>query len=359
MRNQRDKFYKLIKIAYIFLRNIAAVQLYKGFKIDLTYPTRVCIKLNNECNSKCNMCDVWRQTKSELPASVWITTLKQLKLSFGNFKVGFTGGEVLLKDDVFEIFEFCHNVNLPYTITTNGKLLTNDNINRLLILKPMNINISIDSLDIDVYQKIRGVPFLECVKSNIDYLMMQIEKNLFPTKVFFKTVVSNLNLNELHSIANYAFEKKIAGITYDPIRRKRKIFMEGKIDEFEKMIKIDMETLSIAVKRLVELKNNGINILNSKKRMNQWFKERPIDSKYFCSAPLRDLYITNDGNVRLCDYTESYIGNIAHDDIHQILKSERTRIEKKRLTECKHPCDYCIHRSLFEYFKIFLSYMKD
>lgn len=208
MKRQGIAFMSLFSMAYIFLKNMAAVQIYRLFNIDFTHPIRVIAQLNNECNSKCNMCDVWRQDKKEQPASVWINSLKHLKSSFGNFTVGFAGGEVLLKKDVFEIFEFCHNADIPYTITTNGKLLTANNINRLLQLRPLNINISIDSLDKDVYLNIRGVSFLESVKSNIDYLTMYIEKNSLNTKVFFKTVVNNLNLDELPMLANYAFEKK-------------------------------------------------------------------------------------------------------------------------------------------------------
>jgi MoaA/NifB/PqqE/SkfB family radical SAM enzyme len=349
----------LFRMANSFLINIAIVQIYKSFNIDLAHPTRVIAQLNNECNSKCNMCDVWRQNKKELPASVWITALKQLKSSLGYFSVGFAGGEILLKDDVFEILEYCHDAKLPYTITTNGKLLTAYNIERLLKLNPLSINISIDSLDGGIYRKIRGVSFLECVKSNIDYLMMYIKKNSISTKVFFKTVVNNLNLNELSSIANYAREMNIAGVTFDPIRRRREIFFEQKIDAFEKMANINMNTLQDSVKKLVGLKNKGINILNSEKRMKQWFKIQNIEKKNFCSTALRDIYIDTEGYVRLCDYSNSYIGNIADDDIRLLLNSETTKVEKKRLTKCQNPCDYCIHRNLSDYYKIFLSYLKN
>ncbi len=345
-------------MAYLFLKNMAAVQIYRLFNIDFTHPIRVNAQLNNECNSKCNMCDVWHQEKKELPATVWINSLKQLKSSFGSFTVGFAGGEVLLKKDVFEIFEFCHNADIPYSITTNGKLLTSKNISKLLQLKPLNINISIDSLDKDVYHNIRGVSFLDSVKSNIDYLMMYIEKKSLPTKVFFKTVVNNLNLDELPKLANYAFEKKVAGITFDPIRRRRRIYLEETMEDFEKLANIDMDTLSSSIKKLVELKKKGINILNSEKRMNQWFKTPVYDRKFFCNAPLGDLYINSEGHIRLCDYTETYIGNIASDDIYQIVKSKSSKIEKKRLTKCDNPCDYCIHRNLLDYSRIFYSYLK-
>jgi len=88
-------------------------------------------------------------------------------------------------------------------------------------------------------------------------------------------------------------------------------------------------------------------------------KQKGIDKEYFCSVPLRDIYINNEGCVRLCEYAESYIGNIAEDDIGMILKSESASIEKRRLSKCKNPCDYCIHRSLFDYYQIFKSYLKN
>jgi len=304
------------------------------------------------------MCDVWRQSKKDLPASIWITALRQLESRLGYFHVGFTGGEILLKDDVFEVFEFCHKAQLPYTITTNGKLLTPFNIERLLELQPLNINISIDSLDSEVYKEIRGVSYIEEVKSNIEYLMTYIKANSLDTKVFFKTVVNNLNLTELPSIAIYAKEMGVSGITFDPIRRRRDIFIEKRIDSFERLANISMITLQRSVRKLVTLKKEGINILNSEKRMKQWFK-RINFKKIFCSAPLRDIYINNEGYIRLCDYSNSYIGNIVNDNIGLALNSEMARIEKKRLTQCQNPCDYCIHRNLIDYYNIFRSYLRN
>ena len=354
-----NELFKLFNLGFTTLKRNTAVQFYKNFNIDFTYPIALNAKLTNSCNSKCNMCDVWRKNEKEIPASYWIKALKDLKTIIGNYKIGFSGGEVLLKNDVFEIFEFCNQAKLPFGIITNGALLNSDKIIRLLELRPMNISISLDSLNVDTYQKIRGVPFLESVISNIDYLMMYIEKNSLRTKVFFKTVVNSHNLTELHLLANYATEKKVAGITFDPIRRRRKIFLGGKIVEFEKMSNIDMRTLREEKKRLIELKRNGSSILNSEKNINQWFEDCYKNDEYFCDAPLTRIHIINEGQIKLCDFTESSVGNIMTDDIREIFKSEKLKIEKKTLTHCKNPCVYCIHRSLFDYLKIFNSYIKN
>lgn len=359
MKIQNIELSRLLRLGYTISKSNVAVQLYKNFGIDYTFPSIVHAKLTNECNSKCNICDVWRRNEKELPSTLWINALKQLKEINGSYKVDFTGGEVLLKDDVFEIFEFCNQAKIPFTITTNGFLLNSKNIIQLLELQPMNINISLDSLENDIYQKIRGVALLDTVKSNIDDLMIYIQKNSLHTKVFFKTVVNNLNLTELDSIANYAMEKKVAGITFDPIRRRRKVFLEEKIDEFEIMYNIDTGTLQNAKKRLIELKRVNNNIINSENSINQWFVECNTGIKYFCDAPLFRLNITNEGQIKLCDFTESYIGNIVNDDIRLILKSNEIRTEKKKLTNCKKPCVFCIHRNLFDYIRILNSFLRN
>ena len=353
------KLFKLIGLGVNILRNKAAVQVYKSFSIDLTYPGMLQAKLTNECNSRCNMCDVWRIKGKEIPASTWISALSQLKKTCRNYKVCFSGGEVFLKNDAFEIFEFCHDAQIPFGITTNGLLLSPENIMRLLEFHPMNINISLDSLSNDIYLSIRGVPFLERVKSNIDFLLVYIEKNSLETKVFFKTVVNSFNLNELHLLADYAMQKKVAGITFDPIKRKRKIFLEEKISEFEMMSNIDAKILLGAKKGLIALKNRGYNILNSKNDINSWFNKYENGHKYFCDASLLRINIDNEGQIKLCDYTESYIGNIVEDDIGVVLKSKNTKTEKKKLTHCEAPCEYCIQRTLSDYYNIFLSYVRN
>ena len=136
-----------------------------------------------------------------------------------------------------------------------------------------------------------------------------------------------------------------------------KIFFEEKIDEFEMMSNIDMKSLKDAKKRLVELKKKGVNILNSEKNINQWFKQCDNDNKYFCDAPLFRINITNEGQIKLCDFTESSVGNIVNDDIRVIFKSVGIRTEKKKLSQCKNPCVFCIHRNFFDYIRIFYSYL--
>ena len=172
-------------------------------------------------------------------------------------------------------------------------------------------------------------------------------------------MVNSFNLKELHLLADYAMQKKVAGITFDPIKRKRKIFLEEKISEFEMMSNIDENILLDAKRRLIELKKSGYNILNSKSDINSWFNKYNNSHKYFCDASLLRININNEGQIRLCDYTESYIGNIVEDDIEVILKSEKTKTEKKKLTHCEAPCEYCIQRTLSDYYNIFLSYMRN
>jgi len=352
-----NEFSEIFGLGYATFKNKVAVSIFRNIGVDFTYPVMVQAMITNKCNSKCNMCDVWRNESEDLPASVWINAFSKLKETSKSFKVCFTGGEVFLKKDAFEIFNYCKKARIPFGITTNGYLLNQDNVNRFLELNPMNLNISLDSLNDDIYRTIRGVNFLTIVKSNIDYLMNYIDEHHLKTKVFFKTVITSHNLHELHHLAKYAKGKKVAGITFDPIKRKRKIFVEGRCEEFEKLTDIDLTSLKDAQEKLIEMKNQNSIILNSKKNIINWFTTSQNKNVIFCDAPLTRINITNDGQVRLCDYIESSIGNICNDNLGLLLKNKKVREEMKMLTSCKEPCEYCIQRNMSDYFRIFLNFL--
>ncbi len=296
------------------------------------------------------MCNEWRVKNFELPATIWNKTLKELKLLSSNLKVSFAGGEALLKRDVFEIFEFCHKEDIIFGLTTNGSLLNNGNVERLMSLNPFNINISLDALDSKTYQEIRGVTYLEQVKTNIDYLMDCKEKKRSKIAINLKSIVCKENLFCLDKIAEYAKELKFVGVTFQPVIETTK--------ECREMMKIDQKQLLQMIDKLIDMKKNGFNIMNSEYNMRRWlnhFSKNIEDHRKTCTVPLRNLYILPDGNVQLCDYIYESIGNINCDNIMQILKKEKTKKLKNDLINCKRSCVYCVQRTIKDYASLALK----
>jgi MoaA/NifB/PqqE/SkfB family radical SAM enzyme len=314
--------------------------------IDFTSPVHVYAQLNYRCNSKCKMCNEWRVKDPELPAAIWNKALMELKSLSTSIKMSFAGGEIFVKKDLFEILEFCHNQNIIFGITTNGILLDRKTIERLMALNPFNINISIDSTNGKTYEEIRGVDCLDTVRRNLDSLMQYKGKVGAKTTISIKSVVCRENIYNLHKIAEYAMEMKVAGITFQPIIETTA--------ECKEMMSVDQERLIEMMDKLIAMKKAGFNIMNSESNIRSWpnhfDKENPVH-KESCSVPLRNLYILPNGNMQLCDYVYNTIGNIAKNNILDILCNDDTKILKKELIHCKKRgnCSYCVQRTMKDY----------
>ena len=351
---------KIATLGISNFRSIIANNIYLKLGFDFTYPVHIYAQINSLCNSKCKMCKIWREDKKDLPASTWIKAFKDIRPLFGNLKVSFTGGEVLLKDDIFELFEFCNKENIVFGMTTNGILLNKTNVKRFLDLNPFNLNVSLDTFDPETYYKIRGVKALEKILENIAYLVQYREEIKSKVIINVKTMVCKENLHELDKLAEYAKAKDFAGITFQPLVKETRELETN--DESAEMFEVDKKDLSIAIDKLVEMKNKGFDILNSEDNIRRWpdyFDGKiVIDRSNPCLVPLRNLYIFPEGDVQLCDYIHKKVGNIKDDNLRSILSSEKTRELKKELVCCKRSCVYCVQRTFKDYITLLYKFIR-
>ena len=125
--------------------------------------------LTYRCDSRCRYCDIWRTVRllrEEQGANVVrrrIDELKQLGVSY----IDFTGGEVLLRDDLVEILSHAKGQGFPTIFVTNG-LIYKKRADELLGVADF-INFSLDTLDRQDYAARRGVDALPHVISAMEY----------------------------------------------------------------------------------------------------------------------------------------------------------------------------------------------
>ena len=339
------------------IRGMIAGQLYLKWDIDITCPVQVYGVINYTCNAKCLMCGCWREKKTdELPARDWIRALQSVKKTSGNFHVNFSGGEPFLKKDFFDILEFCSKEKIMAGLTTNGLLLNKKNIERVLRLNVTNINISIDSMDENIHDTIRGIPgLLRKVKSNIEYLVLEKERLKKDVQIIIKTIVGSLNINGLDNIVKYAGEMNLTGVNFQPVYKWT--------EESEEMLKVNSEVLSLAIDNLIALKKEGFNILNPVEAMRDWryYFEGIAPKQYApCTIALKNLTIYPNGDTYLCESRKAKIGNIKENDITKLWKSDLAKQFRKDLVQCKKTCtETCVvKRRWKDYFDLFLKFLK-
>lgn len=152
------------------------------------------------CNFRCWYCynqNVSAQT--EITTSQWIDIIKQLK-TLGIRALIFTGGEVLLRNDLEEILKGAPLDGIHVEILTNGSLLKG----RIEALLPLvsKIVISLDSLDPRTNALNRSPnAFNDIIKA------IEQASRMDPQKVTVRSVVTRYNRDHIRELKNVLHEK--------------------------------------------------------------------------------------------------------------------------------------------------------
>jgi len=103
----------------------------------------VIFSITNRCNLRCRMCDIPYGKIAELTTEQWKAVIKDAS-RLGAQTVVFSGGEPLLREDIFELISFTKENNLNACVTSNGHLL-DEQVARNLKASGVNVvNISIE-----------------------------------------------------------------------------------------------------------------------------------------------------------------------------------------------------------------------
>ena len=116
----------------------------------------VTIELTYKCNEKCRHCYIVDENRKELSTDEIKRILDELA-EMGVFSLVFTGGEVFLRKDAFEILEYAYANGFLFEIFTNGTLINGNDYIRLKRLWPKCVHFSLYSYQQDKHDSITRV----------------------------------------------------------------------------------------------------------------------------------------------------------------------------------------------------------
>ena len=302
------------------------------------------LELSTRCNMKCSYCDLWHQDHSrEVEPDVWKKTLPELLDILGQPKVNFSGGEPLLSPVIFDLLQICVDRGAYPGFVTNGRLLNEENVERLAKLNIANINISLDDDRPEVFDRVRRAPgHTDLLLNNIASLQKAFRKHRCHTVVYLKSVIHADNADRLVHMVGLAQEYHCL-ITFQPLS-----------SPFGKPYRSDwykneplwpsgdrLAVLHREIDNLLRMKKQNAPIGNSPNEIEQWhhyfddpeqFEKNSDDSP--CLIGYNNLYIFSGGEVKYCP-TRPLIGNIKDQDIRSILMSERSEKEIIDMRKCR------------------------
>lgn len=187
---------------------------------------RLTANLNGKCNLQCQMCNVWKMPNGfYTEENFWIPA--KTKFFKDILEVDMLSGEPFIQPDTYRLINEVSavNPNCQWTFTTNLHWRLTDKIKSSLdkiIIK--NIIVSIDSLNPDVYSKIRKLGDLKFVLKNIDELIkyqeMRIEASKSGLQIRLNFLTQKDNWFELKEIIQFCLNKKIIPfitLLHDPL----------------------------------------------------------------------------------------------------------------------------------------------
>lgn len=175
--------------------------------------SHVDLEITGNCNMSCLHCcqKSYLSQSTDLKPKEIISLIKEMK-KLGVKTVGISGGEPFARPDLFSLLDCFEKNNISVAaILTNGLLLNNGNIKKILALKTTpTCFVSLDGLDPAVFE-MRGYKIndrkkvLEIVLSNIDAAI----KSKIP--VMINTVIVRHNVKNLLRMYHYLKEIGVLG----------------------------------------------------------------------------------------------------------------------------------------------------
>jgi MoaA/NifB/PqqE/SkfB family radical SAM enzyme len=348
-----DEKSRLFRLAVANIRSKFAERMFFRTGLDFTRPVQIYAILTTRFNARCVMCTYWRDAvEPELSAEIWVRAFRSLMRISGSYHVQFCAAEALLREDLFEILHTTRALGVTSGITTNGLLLDDRNIEKLLAADIFNINVSIDSMIPEIHDSLRGVPgLLEKVKQNVKNLAHAIKAAGKQTRIIIRPLVCSENVDNVHKVVEFASSVDASGVNFQP--------MVKWSPESEKLMRVQLSSVLNLVDRLTEMKRDGYPIINSVASMQLWtehFSGQIPSNLAPCRVPLRNLSLLPNGDVLLCQSHLTPLGNIATGDVGDMWRSELGKFERLRLA--KHCNEFCtgtstVRKSLRDYIAFF------
>jgi AdoMet-dependent heme synthase len=304
----------------------------KGKSVIISWST------TNACNLKCPHCyrDASRVLANELSTSEAKTMLRQI--SEAGFKIMiFSGGEPLLRKDIFELVEEAKSLGMRPVFGTNGTLLGSDNVCKLKQAGALAMGISLDSTDEARHDAFRGVP--GAFKKTLEG-MENCRKQALPFQIH--STVMDWNYDEIDRITDFAIANNAsAHHVFFLVPTGRAVDMASSMMKAEKYEALLQHLMQRNHDLPIEIKPTCA------PQFMRIARQKGIQTRFTrgCIAGISYCLIGPTGNVQPCAYLDMNLGNVRDSSFSEIWKNNEV-FKKLRQQEYSGNCGTCSYRTI-------------
>ncbi len=311
-------------------------------------PYLVALNLTRRCNLKCAHCYLDAGTRDgggpeELSTDEVKDLLDDIAALGDGVMVVLTGGEPLLRRDIEELARHATECGLMVVVGTNGILLDDDRVVRLVDAGVMGVGISLDSLNPDYHDGFRGAPGAwRRATAGID----ACRRAGLALQLHFS--VTDDNARELDDMIDFA--RSVDALVLN-------VFFLVCTGRGEKVTNISRDTYEAVLRRVTQAAHD-IDDLMVRAKCAPHFKrmaieldpEWPITLAHGydaggCLAGTRYCRVTPEGDVTACPYIEMPVGSIRQQAFAEIWR-EAPMFRALREPRLEGRCGACEYRVL-------------
>jgi radical SAM protein with 4Fe4S-binding SPASM domain len=219
------------------------------------------------------------------------------------------GHEPLMSSYLVEILEFTKQFNIPLTsVITNGTLLNEANIVKMVQVKLSTLFISIDGATKQTYETIRRGANFGSLISNIE-MINKIKESLHSDKpnLIFTSVLMKSNLEESKQIVHLARSLNIKQVNFKPIKieyeeMKKESLLDSRdlvVKSLEQAVEVGKEEIKVEIApEMIEIAPEMSDYLNDQSSKGKDLRSEQMCKK--CIEPFPSMYILPDGRVWPC-----------------------------------------------------------
>lgn len=280
-------------------------------------PISIYLCITNKCPNNCLYCSAKnRQAEKELSKVEWINVINELQ-EMRTPIIGITGGEPLLREDIFDIIKSIDSRSTAI-LFTSGFNLSYEKAKELKDSGLFGIGISLDSYDKNIHNKNRNNEdafdyALEALKNSNKaglYTMAQtviLKENLDDEKLFklFKLAKDNgaheVKILEPILSGNLLTEKELSNVFYNDSDTEKLIKIQHKVNKRSDLPKIST------------------------------FAYTESEAKFGCGAGNQHSYISASGELYPCDFVPMSFGNVKEESIKKLWIEMNNHIGKPKI----------------------------
>lgn len=277
-------------------------------KETLSFPRYIDIELTNNCNYRCLMCPTGigtvKREKGFMDKKVFLKIINETKkfqtpIRFSRW------GEPTMHKEFYEFLELAKENNLSCHFNTNGWLLNEETMKKIIDMQVESVKFSFQGVDRESYMEMRN-------KDTFDSLVEKI-------KLFSK----------LRGEKKYPYLHVSTTVTYES---------EEQIENFKKILMPYVDLLTVGNTNLAYIYSDSSSLNEEeKKRLENLKNSESLVRKHaqVCPEAFDKLSINWDGKVTVCckDYDDYMIlGDLNQNSIQQIWNCEKLKQYRKLIS---------------------------